>query len=672
MKSLRLLFFLALLLITGAGFSQNVTLQVSGHVFDQQTGLPVAQHMVAVTVFPDSIYTFSFYTDSAFTDQSGLYNLNFPVVFTPGIATLFSVGTFNCTWNWDQHFFVYSGNQSSFTSDFSICTDTLPPPSACENFIALNEVQELTVWLQGGLFSGQQASYYWNMGDGTATTGQNITHTYAQQGIYIVTLQTVTPDSCSDYSEHTIMLMDTIDPPSPCANYISINGVQGLTVTLQGSMVNGQAASYFWDMGDNTTATGQNVTHTYAQQGIYYVMLQTITNDSCLYTSSFPLILMDSIPNGCDGYFVVTPTGNEFERSFQGYSQSQYPTVYTWELGDGTSATGQSLLHTYCCSGTYTVTLTTSDSTGCTSTYVAPVLVLPDSTGNMVISGQVIAGNSFLNQGMVSLFGSDQYGNYYPAQTTYIDSLGMYNFWNVGTGTYLILALPQPDSLPGAQQYLPTFYGDVIFWEQATTVNLGVPLNPYNINLVSIDSIGGGDGSIAGQLLGGGKSMLTAGQEILLLDAFGTPVRIAYTDGQGNFSFTNLPFGEYSVNPVITGITTLPVEVILDETNSSATVNMTINGNIITGIIDRDQSNLIVNIYPNPANEEISVFVKSTGAATIQIMDASGKLVFMDAKTNITSGSSVSIQIKELKTGLYFLVLQDEKGNVSSRRFIKK
>lgn len=670
MKSLQLLFVLALFLITRAGFSQNVTLQVSGHVYEQQTGLPVAQHMVAVTVFPDSIYTFSFYTDSAFTDQSGLYNLSFPVVFNPGVATLFSVGTFDCTWNWNQQVMIYSGNQSSFTADFSVCTDTIPPPSPCENYIALNGVQELTISLQGDLFNGQLASCFWQLGDGTSATGQNITHTYAEQGIYTVTLQTVTPDSCVDFSNYTVVLMDSINPPSPCENYISIDAIQGLSITMHGSLVNGQAATYFWDLGDNTTSTSQNVTHTYAEEGIYYVTLQTITNDSCLYTSTFPLILMDSIPNGCAGHFVATPTGTLFEMAFQGYSQSQFPTVYTWELGDGTSATGQNLLHTYCCPGTYTVTLTTTDSTGCTSSFIAPVLVLPDSTGTMVISGQVIAGNTFLSQGTVSLFSADQYGNYYQSQTTYIDSQGLYNFWNVGTGTYLILAFPQPDSL-GGNIYLPTFYGDVVFWEQATPIYLGVPLNPYTINLVSIDSIGGGDGSIAGQLMGGGKSMLTAGQEILLLDAYGNPVRITYTDGQGNFSFTNLPLGEYSVNPVITGITTLPVEVILDETNSSATVNMTINGNTITGISESEPASQIITFYPNPATDKILVTVKSAGSVKIQIMDVSGKRVYVRNEIVENFNSLITIPVLEFKPGLYFFVIQDEDGITSSMRFVK-
>jgi hypothetical protein len=241
----------------------------------------------------------------------------------------------------------------------------------------------------------------------------------------------------------------------------------------------------------------------------------------------------------------------------------------------------------------------------------------------------------------------------------------------VGTGTYLILAFPQPDSLPGAQQYLPTFYGDVVFWEQATPINLGVPLNPYNINLVSIDSIGGGDGSITGQLLGGGKSMLTAGQEILLLDAFGTPVRIVYTDGQGNFSFTNLPFGEFSVNPVITGITTLPVEVILDETNSTATVTMTINGNTITGLTEKGQVNLITKLYPNPAADYISINVSCQGTFQLVILDASGKIILTKTEAIQTGGSILSIPVDDYKPGLYTIRILDENRNASTKQFIK-
>jgi len=670
MKSIRLLLTLMLFILGSLVYAQNVTLNVSGHVTDQQTGLPIANHQLVVTVFPDSINSFVPIYDSVLTDPSGFYAMNFPVIFTPGTASFFSIGTYDCMMNWNQQVMTYTGNQTSFTADFNICNDTIIPPSPCENYIIAGGIQGLTVSFQGGIMNGQTASYFWDFGDNNSDTGQYITHTYAQQGVYNVVLQTETPYGCIDFSNYTLVLMDSINPSS-CENYIAVTGTQGLTVSLAGSLLNGQMADYFWGMGDGTTITGQNITHTYAQQGIYMVTLQTFTSDSCIDVSNYTLVLMDSIPNGCAGYFIASPTSNPYEILFTGYTQSQYPTEFTWEFGDGTTASGQSQLHTYCCFGTYSVTLTTTDSTGCYSSFAAPVVVYPDSTGNMSLGGQVFAGNTPLSQGMVTLFGTDPSGYYYPIQTAYIDLSGSYSFLNVGTGSYIILAFPQPDSLGAGTQYLPTYYGDVIFWEQATPIYLGVPLNPYNINLVSFDSIGGGDGSITGQILGGGKSMLTSGQEVLLLDEFGNTVRIAFTDGQGNFSFTNLPFGEYNVHPVITGVTTQPAAVVLDASSTSATVIMTIEGHTITGISERASAGIIGNVYPNPAIDEISVNIKSQGEITIRIMDASGRVVYTETKMVASAGSQVTILVSHLKPGLYLISVQDRGRNQSSARFMK-
>lgn len=672
MKSLRNLFLFVLLLSSALVSAQNVTVQVTGQVIDQQTGMPIPGHQVAVTVYPDSINTFFPYSDSAYTDPTGAYILTFPVYYTPGVASFFSVGTYDCQNYWQQQFFTFTGNLNSFTADFAICSDTIFPPSPCENYILPDSIQGLTVTLHGGLYGTQQAtSLYWDLGDNTYATGETVTHTYAQQGVYVVTLQTLTSDSCSDFSEFLLVLNDSINPPSLCESYISLSGLQEFTATFEGIMLNGQQAEFNWDFGDGSTGNGQVVTHTYTQQGFYTVVLQSVTNDSCYHTSLYTLMLMDSIPNGCAGYFSATPTGLPYEIAFEGFTQSNYPVEYSWEFGDGTTASGQSIAHTYCCPGTYLATLTTSDSSGCTSTFVSPVLVSPDSTGNMVISGQVFAGTAPINQGMVVLFNTDPSGYYYQVQTTYIDSAGYYSFWNLGTGTYLILAFPQPDSLNPSMQFLPTYFGDVVFWDQATSIYLGVPLNPYNINLVSYDSISGGNGTINGQITGGGKSMLTAGQEVLLLDAFGNPVRIAYTDGQGNFSFNNLPFGEYSVHPVITGVTTQPAQLVIDEGNPSATVIMTINGHLITGLIERKSTNLISALYPNPVVDLISLTIQKPGSYKVLITDAMAKTVILRNEEVAAVGTTLRIDVSELVPGVYMLMLQNASGEISSRRFIK-
>ena len=651
-------------------FAQNTNLFVTGHVRNSVNQQPVANHTVAVTLFADSINSNLPIVDSALTDQSGWYYLTFTAPNPAGTAMAFTVGTPDCNLQWIQQSFVFSGNITQFTADFSICTDSIPPPSPCENFITLTGIQGLTASLQGSLLNGQTASFIWNMGDGVTITGQNVTHTYAQQGVYNVGLQTVTADGCIDFSTFPLVLMDSIYPPSLCENFISLGGIQGLTVNMQGNLITGQPASYFWNLGDGTSASGQNVTHTYAQPGFYNIVLQTVTPDSCMATSGYPLMLMDSLNNGCSSYIISYPTGNPFEIAFQGVTQNQLPATFTWEFGDGTSGAGQSPVHTYPCVGTFLVVMTASDTSGCSSTSVAQVMVFPDSTGNLSIYGQVIAGNNLLSHGNVTLFGTDPSGFLFPVQNVLIDSIGYYNFSNIGPGTYIILAFPEPDSLMNIQ-YLPTYYGNVIFWEQATPVILGVPQNPYNIYLVGFDSIGGGGGYVSGQINSGGKAMLVAGQEVLLLDLNNTPVRSTYTNAMGAFSFASLPYGEYKVNPVITGMTTQPAQVNLNASNPSASVVMTVNGHLITGISESKNLNLINMVYPNPAVNSVTISLKPGGNVTVQILDASGKVVKAENLSVPAEGLQFTVHVSDLKPGPYFIVVRDEKGNLSSRRFVK-
>jgi PKD repeat protein len=669
MKTIRLLFALVLMLGAGSVFAQSLTVHVTGHVTDQQTNLPIASHLVAASVLPDSLNYNMPYSDTTLTDQSGAYSLTFILQFVPGTVSFFTVGTPDCTGTWVQQVFIYSGSATSFTANFSICNDSIIPPSPCENFIGITGIQSLTVGFVGMLANTQAASYTWDFGDNHSGTGQYVTHTYAQQGFYNVTLLTVTANGCFDESTFPLVLMDSINPPSDCQNIINIGNIQGLTATLQGSLLNGQTASYSWDLGDGNTASGQNVTHTYAQQGNYNVTLSTVTPDSCMSTSVFMLMLSDSTNTGCSAVFIATSTSNPMSIAFQAITPNALPMQFTWEFGDGTTGSGQNITHTYGNPGTYMVQLISSDSI-CTSVYVAPVTVPIDSTGTLNINGYVIATNNFVYNAQVTLFGINPAGYFYPAESTYTNPNGWFNFMNVSEGTYIILAIPASDSM-NASQYLPTFYGDVVFWDQATEIILGAPQNPYTINLQSFDSIGSGGGYIGGQLLGGGKAMMTGGQEILLLDLSNTPVRITYTDAQGNFSFASLPFGDYLVSPMVTGSTTVPTQVNLNASNPTASVVMTINGNTITGISKTEPTSQIENIYPNPAVSEISVNIKSAGNVKMQILDATGKTIVLQNNAVPANGKLLTIPVSGLTPGLYFLVIQDENGNTSSKRFVK-
>lgn len=68
----------------------------------------------------------------------------------------------------------------------------------------------------------------------------------------------------------------------------TVTGIEGSPLTLSGASSvdpNGTVVSFYWDLGDGTTATGAEVTHTYAFQGSYTARLVVADNDGLVDTA---------------------------------------------------------------------------------------------------------------------------------------------------------------------------------------------------------------------------------------------------------------------------------------------------------------------------------------------------------------------------------------------------
>jgi len=560
-----------------------------------------------------------------------------------------------------------TGCASVYTENIWVTDTIVNPPSNCWNYVSQGDKIGLTITLTGFLWSGQPATYYWDMGDGITYNGQTVTHTYSQTGTYVVKLHSITLDGCEDITIEPVYVSDS------CKNDIYAYGVANLEMLFYASMENGFTASYFWDLGDGTQSTEQNFYHTFPHPGTYNIVLQTITIDSCVDYSTYTCTLIDSIPNGCNSYFTATAGNNLYKIHFEGSTTSPYPATFLWNFGDPASgsnntSTLQNPDHTFSAAKTYQITLTTTDSSGCSSSFSAPVILSMFSRYNLY--GQVFAGSQTITQCKVQLFSQDNTGNMNLIREVRPDSANFYTFDTVSSGIYHILAIPDLGTIY-SRLYLPTYYGDAFLWENSTPVILGQPVNPYSIHLVDFDSISGGDGMINGELTTGGKSIDVGNQEILILDLHNNPVKYMFSQPDGSFSFEGLPYGEYNVYPVITGIITLPVTVVLSATNSTAHVVMKIKGQYVSGISETFQPDFIENMYPNPMQNEIYIKIKSVGKVKIQILDALGKIVFSNTLSISSMENVITIPVSEFKPGLYILVVQDEKGIISSRRLVK-
>ena len=137
----------------------------------------------------------------------------------------------------------------------------------------------------------------------------------------------------------------------------------------------GSISSYDWTI-DGTSASGQTVTQTFQNEGFYTVQL-TVTDDAGVSaTTSQELTVGD--PNLEPSASITAPDfANPGETITLDGSGSSDPdgsiSSYEWDLGDGTTASGESVTHSYGSEGQYTVTLTVTDADGATATAEATV-----------------------------------------------------------------------------------------------------------------------------------------------------------------------------------------------------------------------------------------------------------------------------------------------------------
>lgn len=143
-----------------------------------------------------------------------------------------------------------------------------------------NALNSISFW---DLSLGTINAWNWNFGDGTTSTAQNPSHTYAQNGVYNVCLTVSGANNCTSTFCDSVWVGNN---PMPCQNYFSY-GAQGLYVAFYGYAFGGTAPyTYSWDFGDGSTGNTAYSMHVYAAGGTYNVTLTTTDAGGCSYTTT--------------------------------------------------------------------------------------------------------------------------------------------------------------------------------------------------------------------------------------------------------------------------------------------------------------------------------------------------------------------------------------------------
>jgi len=224
--------------------------------------------------------------------------------------------------------------------------------------------------------TGDVTSWDWDFGDGQADTGQNPTHTYTTSGDFDVRLIATGPGGVD-----TLTAVGYISVTEGVTADFSVSdtaGVAPLAVDFT-DLSAGSPTTWFWDFGDEASATDQNPSHIYTTGGTYSVMLiatgecgpDTLVQTDLVVVNAppAPVATFSGTPlNGCaplETVFIDETTGDV--------------TSWDWDFGDGQTDTLQNPAHTYLASGDFDVRLIATGPGGADTLTVAGYISVTES-----------------------------------------------------------------------------------------------------------------------------------------------------------------------------------------------------------------------------------------------------------------------------------------------------
>jgi Leucine-rich repeat (LRR) protein len=348
---------------------------------------------------------------------------------------------------------------------------------------------------------------------------------------------------------------------------------------------------------------------------------------------------------------------------------------------------------------TYSLVFQATDASGKRShrTYI------PYEAIAATLSGSVVdIDNVNVNEGNVRLFAVNPFANKYDtAAVQALNGSNTFNFEDLILGDYIILADPDAEDYPNL---IPTYLGNTIDWQLAGTLLLQNNTSGITIEVEKEPETLTEPGSeISGSLeeqfeesdttlrvlprrrvSGAGVSVRRlAGSSrpdnsLRLLDEDYELVAFVKTDENGEFSFPNLPTGDYRIRVEYPGVETDETSDIdfnlSGEQGETVSVEALVENGFIsvteTGRVTANQPNETVrfSFHPNPVKNELNLKLDNAAEANrLIIFDLKG---IVHKNIQLENGQH-KVNLQDLATGTYIIRVQDNSGNYMMSKMIK-
>ena len=323
--------------------------------------------------------------------------------------------------------------------------------------------------------AGALTAWDWDFGDNGTSNLQDPTHTYANSGVYDVTL-IASSGTCTG----TVTYQATVFE-SPVADFSTANVCLGTPAvfTDNSSVTGGAISGWAWDFGGLGNSIVQSPSYTFAASGTFTVSLAVVTADLCSAVYSEDIIIYPTpvadfaAPDVC--------LGNPTIFTNQSTVSSGVIILNGWDFDDTGVSANASPTHGYTTAGTFAVTLAVSSNFGCNGLITQDVNVNPLPVIDATHADISCAG---LADGVATATAS---GSTAPYIYQWNDQLqqNTTTIQNLNAGPYMVTVT------------------DALGCVSDTTVTIVQPL-PINVNLIAgDDTCLYGNGALQAVMLGG-------------------------------------------------------------------------------------------------------------------------------------------------------------------------
>lgn len=486
---------------------------------------------------------------------------------------------------------------------------------------------------------GSIAKFFWNFGDGNASTVFNPTHKYNAAGSYDISLTVI--DSIGTCI-HTLTEKVTVgDIQCKAAFTYFIDSLK-----QEGSFkakIEGAVTGIYWEFGDGTMSTDLNVTHTFANPGFYKVTLNVVDENTMCFDQQTQTIMVSSKGNDCVSDFNYLQDPATRTITVENLSKGTGLDQFIWDFGDGSVVTAASTEHTYTKSDYYMVCLTSiSTGTGCKNTSCEEIKIGTDPKPCLSNFSYTVDSTTLT----VALIDR---------------SLGDITNW--------LWYLSETDT--SHQQSAVVTFADSGYY--GIRLNVSNPTSECSNDYFDVVRVGAKQvGLVAGFIFRIDSANSSKGVMPVEFKgaSYGEASEAEWNFGDGTTNSTSIaPTHEYAPGDY---------EACLTLSNPTQGTSSTVCDSVhilVTGIQNQIEKKASLSCYPNPmhTSADIRFTIAEQSHVSIVLYDITGKKVQTLVNKEMNAGSfNTSINRNNLTAGVYYMQLKTDKNSLSQKLIILK